>query len=439
MKKTKVLLGAILLAGSMLVHVPTGSCMSLSMEDAVNLALKNNPDVLITRLGENAASASLKQARGQNSISWKASSNLGKSQSADIGWSNSNSNRISASLPIYSGGVNQNNIKSSELGVDIARLKTLRKWETIQLDVVQAYYDVLESKKKISVYKDSVDKYSQHLLNVEQLYGAGSKARVDVLRTEVELANARQDLIKGKNSYDNNLSTLRNLIYVDSDEPLELTDDFAYIPFDGSVADCLDFALDNRKELLIDNYQVQQKELAVKNAKAGYLPTVDLSLGAGWDKQVLPDGSNHEYSASVGVSWNIFDSGVTAGKVDAAQTELEIARATLLKDKNDIDLALRKDYNSMREAEERFNSTSTAIKQAEEDFFIANEKYKAGEGIMLDIIDAQDALNTARHNYISAQYDYARYKAALESDMGGANEAAPISENKQGDEYEAKW
>ena len=49
---------------------------------------------------------------------------------------------------------------------------------------------------------------------------------------------------------------------------------------------------------------------------------------------------------------------------------------------------------------------------------------------MLDIIDAQEALSTARHNYISAQYDYARYKAAVESDMGGANEPALISENK---------
>ena len=106
--------------------------------------------------------------------------------------------------------------------------------------------------------------------------------------------------------------------------------------------------------------------------------------------------------------------------MDAAQAELKIARATLARDKNDVDLAVRKDYNSMREAEERFNSTQTAVKQAEEDFFIAQEKYKAGEGIMLDIIDAQEAL----HNYISAQYDYARYKAALESDMGMAVEYA---------------
>ena len=426
MKKANLILGALLLSGSLFSYMPSGSCMALSLDEAVDMAVKNNPDVLITQLGEEKAKAGLKQARGQNSISWTASSNFGRSDNNNLGWSNSNNNRISASLPIYSGGVHQNNIKSSELDVDIAKLQTERKWETMQLSVVQAYYDVLEAKKKIGVYEDTVNKYQQHLLNVEQLYGAGSKAKVDVLRSEVELSNARQDLIKGRNAYDNSLSTLRNLLYLDSQEPLELTEDFVYTPFAGSIGDCVDFALSNRKELLIDSYQLQQKELAVKNAKAGYLPTVDLSLGAGWNKQVLPDSDNHEYSASIGVSWNVFDSGVTAAKVDAANTELKIAQATLQKDKNDIDLSVRKDYNSMREAEERFNSTGTAVRQAEEDYFIAQEKYKAGEGIMLDIIDAQEALSTARQNYISAQYDYARYKAAVEADMGGMNEPATI-------------
>ena len=421
MKLKSLVLGGVL-AGCLLAQCTVGSCMELPLETAVQLALKNNPDVLITRLGEETARASLRQARGQNSFSWKASSSFSRSESGNSDWENGNSNKISVSLPLYSGGANQNSIKSGELGVDIARLKTERKWETTRLAVIQAYYDTLEAQKKIAVYQDTVDKYQQHLTNVEQLYGAGSKAKIDVLRSQVELSNAQQELIKGKNSYDNNLSTLRSLIYVDSSEPLELTDDFSYIAFEGDVGECLSYALDNRKEIMMDNYQLQQKELAVKTAKAGYGPTVDVSVGAGWSKQVLPDNDNHDYTASLGVSWNIFDSGITAGKVDAARAELAIAQATLAKDKNDIDLAVRKDYNSMREAEERFNSTQAAVKQAEEDFFIAQEKYKAGEGIMLDIIDAQEALSTARHNYISAQYDYARYKAALESDMGMAVE-----------------
>ena len=82
-----------------------------------------------------------------------------------------------------------------------------------------------------------------------------------------------------------------------------------------------------------------------------------------------------------------------------------------------MDLALRTAYYNMREAEKRFGSTSDAVQQAEEDYYIAKEKYRAGEGLMLDIIDAQLALSTAKLNHISAQYDYARSKAEVENIM----------------------
>ena len=72
----------------------------------------------------------------------------------------------------------------------------------------------------------------------------------------------------------------------------------------------------------------------------------------------------------------------------------------------------------MREAQRRLIATQSAVKEAEEDYYITNEKYRAGQGIMLDILDAQVALSTAQLNYISAEYDYARYKAAVENAVG---------------------
>lgn len=409
---TSAMLGCLLFSQSVI-----GRCMALSMEDAVQMALVNNPDVAITRLNEDMARAELKQQRGKNSFSVKASANFSDSDNNDNGWQYGNSNGLSASLPLFNKS-NQNGIKEGELGLDIAKLKTQRKWETMKLDVIKAYYDALEAKKQIGVYQDTVDKYAKHLTNVEQLYSAGSKAKIDVLRSQVELSNAQQSLIKGQNSYDNSLSKLHNLLYLDYNEPIELTDDFVYESFTSDVSSCVAAAMANRKELQIDKYTLQQKELAVSSAKADYYPTVNLNLNVGWNKQVVPSSDNHTYTATVGASWNIFDSGVTAGKVDKAKAELESAKLALAQDESDINLSLRQNYNSMREAEKRFKSTQDAVKEAEEDYFIANEKYRAGEGIMLDIIDAQTALATARQNHISAQYDYARYKAAVESDMG---------------------
>ena len=149
------------------------------------------------------------------------------------------------------------------------------------------------------------------------------------------------------------------------------------------------------------------------------MSSCNLSLGVNQSNQFNPSSTNdYGASATVGLSWNIFDSGVTNAQVKAAQTALDVAKLTLLKDQETVDYNLRQAYYNMREAEKRLNSTQDAVHQAEEDAFIAREKYRAGEGLMLDIIDAQEALSKARLNYISAQYDYARYKAAVENAMG---------------------
>ena len=123
-------------------------------------------------------------------------------------------------------------------------------------------------------------------------------------------------------------------------------------------------------------------------------------------------------SASVGVSWNIFDGGITRGAIEEAEAERDIALLNVKKEEESIDLNLRKAYLNMREAEQRFTSTGDAVRQAREDYHIANDRYRAGEGILLDIIDAQTALATAETNAISARYDYARYRAQVENLMG---------------------
>ncbi len=155
-----------------------------------------------------------------------------------------------------------------------------------------------------------------------------------------------------------------------------------------------------------------------------FLPSVNLTASVGWDDRVLPDDKHYNYTAGVTANWNVFDNQVTKATVKGAEATRDEAELTLLKKADDIDLEVRQAYLNMREAEKRFVSTGDAVKQAKEDYYIANAKYKAGEGLMLDIIDAQLALSTAQLNYISAQYDYVRYKAEVENVIGSSEEVA---------------
>lgn len=398
---------------------PLAQAADLSLQDAINTALARNTSLKVTQKGEDTAKYALEQAKGNNGLSVGLSDSLSTSKSKDADRQDSNTASISGKLPLYTGGKNQANIKKAKIGVESASLTTQRAQEDLKLNVIKAYYDALEAKKTVGVRQETVDKYQEHFTNVSQLYAAGSKAKIDVIRSQVELSDARQNLIKAENSYEVDLAILRNYLNIDRSEPLNLTTDFSYLAFDRDMSACLAYAYANRKDLQVDKNKLDQQEQAIKAAKAGYQPSINLSLGLSDSQRFHPSSeNNHTASASVGLDWNIFDSGVTRAQVKSAETDRDIAKLTYQQDKEQIDLAVRQAYYNMREAEKRFNSTQDAVHQAEEDAFIAREKYRAGEGLMLDIIDAQEALSTARLNHISAQYDYARYKATVENAIG---------------------
>ena len=393
--------------------------MSLTLAEAIHTALAANTGLRVTQTGERSADAALKQVRGKNSIAAEVSDTLRTSKTKDEDAQTSNSLSVSARLPLYSGGANEANIAVSELGVRAARLATERAREDLKYEVTAAYWDAVEAGKKIEVQRDTVNKYDAHLKNVTALYEAGAQAKIDVLRSSVELSNARQELTRAENAYAVNLAALRNLLNISRTEPLTLTSEVAYQPFETTMENCILYANRSRLDLAEERMKVQQKELAVESARAGKKPSVSLTLGTGLSSQFQPrHDTSTDVSASVGVSWNIFDSGVTRGAIEAAEAERDIALLTLKKAEETIDLNLRKAYLNMREAEQRFTATGDAVRQAREDAHIANERYRAGEGILLDIIDAQTALSAAETNAISARYDYARYRAQVENIMG---------------------
>ena len=423
MKKWRRKPWSLLLAGAFFCSMSSvGAAADLSLAGAVELALSQNADLKITKQAEESALASLGEAKSEKGFSVSASGGY----SVGRNWNdrgNTTSSGLNASVKgginIWDGGKASGGIDSAKIAILTARLKTARAEEKLRLSVIEAYYNALQAKKTVGVNKASVDNYQAHLTNVEQLFSAGSKARMDVLRASVELSDARQTLIKSENDYEISLAKLRNLVNMDRDEPLHLTDDAVYSPFASELSDCLAFGVENRKELWIDNYDVVRKELDIEVVKAGYTPQVDFSLSASANKDFEPaSASSRGVTAGLNMNWNIFDGDRKKTRIEAAEAALDAARLQLEKDRNDVDYDIRAAYFSMKEAENRLNSTQDAVDKAKEDYFIAREKYRAGEGIMLDVIDAQLALSKAETNHISAQYDFARGKAQVENAMG---------------------
>ena len=409
--------GAMLMA--MLFLSPSCFARDLSLEDAIGLALSGNTGLRITQKNEIAAEEAVTVAKGENGVSAKVSDNLSVSKNSNSDRSTSNGLNVSGSLPLYSGGRNQAEIYRTELALDAAGLATERERENLKSNVINAYYTALEARHTIEVRQDTVNRYQDHLNLTTSLFQAGSKARIDVIDMNVQLSNAQQDLIRAKNTYEVDLAKLRDYINIDRSEPLRLTTDFVYQPFSSSLNQAVAYAYTNRKDLLADIHKLCQYEESLKSAKSAYLPSVDLSLSAGQTNAIEPHSdSTQDIRGTVGLSWSIFDSGITRARVKSANNDIDVALLKYQKDKEAADLSVREAYHNMREAEQRFNSTGNAVRLAEENYYIAREKYRVGAGLMVDITDAQASLATARLNEISAKYDYVRYKAAVENAMG---------------------
>jgi len=399
----------------LLVRTTMGFAAPLTVEQAVNMALENHLDIKIAINSEKQAEYALQSTQGSRGISIDTSNTFYLKQ---IHYSAAtSSSAITLSLPLYSGGKNEGNIEIAKTDVTIAGLSLLKTKQDVKFKTISAYYDVVEAGKTQAVDQETVDNYLLHLEDVKAQYSAGNVAKSDVLRSEVELTNAQQTLIKAKNSYEVAVNTFKNLIRWKSPELIEFVEDFQFIPVNNTMDECVAFAVEHRPDVKKYHLAIDEAEQSINVAKAGKKPSVSLTAATGWGSSILPKDDNEVY-VGVTSSWNVFDSQVTNNKVKKARSTADTARLELTAQEESVELAVKEYYLGVREAEKRIETTQFAVHKAEEDYFIAEAKYRVGEGVILDVIDAQLALTTAKNNYIAAQYDYVTYKAKLENAMG---------------------
>ena len=399
---------------------PAAFAQNLSLGEAIEMALTRNTDLRITQKGEDKAEALLRQEKAGKRVKVSAGTTPRIGKNTDSARSLSMGLGFTATYNIYDGGKHNVNMESREIGVRSAVLTTQRQREKLKLDVTKAYYDAVAANETKTVRLETVNKYKAHLKQTSDLYGAGSKAKIDMIRADVELTNAEENLIKAANSYEIALTNLRNYINIDRNELLTLTDKFSLDPFNTQMSDCISAAFQNRKDLMTARYNLDQKELAVKAAKAAYQPTLDASVGVNPINATFEPNSSHNsgWDASLSAKWSVLDGGLIKAQVDNAIAERDEAKLNLEKQEEAVDLAVRQAYMNMREAEERLKTNRSNVTKAEEESYIEFEKYRAGAGTMLEVIDAEESLTRAKLNLILAESDYAKYCAEIENAMG---------------------
>ncbi len=404
--------------------------LELDLDETIQRALLSNPSVKIAEYNRKAAKADYSAAKSARGISISLNHSTGRGGYADnqfmgtinlgkqIG--NSHSNSVTASLPIFTGGELQGKIGQAKANYRSMLSAEEQAYIEMKETATDGYFSMLDAGNMKTLCQESVDRLQAHLDNVIAQYNVGIVARADVLRSEVELANAKQDLISAENGYDVAEATLNNIIGTPLSTTLILKDSLQYVPYENDMAYCLAYSKEHRPELKQAEYGVDAAEAALVVARSGHMPKISANASNYWggDGSNWPGDDDENWAVGITASMNIFDSGVTWSKIHAAQENLAKAKETQRQVRDAVELEVRTDYLSMREAEKRISTTQVAVAQAEEDYHIAVVRYQAGVGTNIDVMDAQVALTEAKTNYVKALYDYNTSKAALNTSMG---------------------
>ncbi len=405
---------------------PEAAAMDIDLKGAVTTAIQNNRDITIAELKRREAEADVSAVAAKKnpsvSYSWQRNQYPTQVVTTALGTQSSNhgySQGINVSWPIWTFGKVEGAIDAARYQKNIADLTVYKTEADTKLAAVQAYYQYLEAVKLAEVQAQSVTDYASHLNNVQQQFDAGIVAKLDVLSSNVSLANAKQKSIAADNTRDVAEANLNNIMRVPMNTTLNPLDkNFPEPEFDLTMEQAILMAQKYRWELVEADYGVKVAEASLRSAKAGYLPTVSVGGGYNWKEASVTAVDKDDWAVQGGLSWSLWDGGATQASVKKADAAVKTAQETLLQAREKIELEVRQDYLNVLSYKEQIRAAEASVAQAEEAYKIATVRYSSGVGINLDVLDAELALNTARTNYITALYNYNIGLATLEHAMG---------------------
>jgi outer membrane protein len=328
---------------------------------------------------------------------------------------------------VYEGGRIRSSLRTAKLTRQQAIYAYQRAIADTLTEVRVAYYDILLSAQLIVVQEASIQLLTKELEDTNRRYDAGTVPRFNVLRAEVELANARPRFIRARNTHRIAKNNLANLLGYNlprdvwEDLPLNLVGKLEEEPYPVELPSAISQALERRPELGALRKAEQLGREGVESARSGYLPSVQVFGGYGWRSSQFSEDLSRDvagWNAGAQLNWNLFDGFSSKGKVDEAKARYQKARYDLEDATRRIELEVRTAYSQFVEAREVLESQKKVLEQAEEALRLANSRADAGTGTQLDVLSAQTALTEARSTNVQALHDYAVARARLERAIG---------------------
>lgn len=333
---------------------------------------------------------------------------------------------VTITQPIFTGFYLLNKYKYAKYdeAFSKANLEVIRN--QIVTNAKIAYFNVLYNQKMLETRQLAVAQYESHLKDAQSFYQQGLIPKVDLLKSEVAYSNAKQELKQAYSNLTNAIAQLNQLL----NEPIDKNHTFE------QVVDVIDLKtpldslysqIENRPDIKALSFAIEKAKAQVGMVESSYYPQVQLRAnynrnGQNLDMNNNPYSDNSIYSLNITANWDIFDWGKTKNDVQAAKLQ-EIALQNELNNlKTQSKTQILNAYDQANVAYHNIQVARTALKEANENYKLTNERYLNQLATSTDILDARTLLTQAEANYYGSIYGYCIALENLANAVGKTDE-----------------
>jgi outer membrane protein len=441
----------------------------MSIDDCIGYAIAHNPNLFVSNERIKAAKAGIGEQRANYAPRLTAKVNYNHNSNNGTRIVNSQSNAIG-----FSAGISEMiwDFGKTTAKINMAKYDTLAAQYDYDYEILNVIYDVKINYYKILSALANLDIYEQNVriqnLNYERtkaMFDEGLKSKIDVVNAEVNLTDAKIQLVEGQNTLETALISLKNSMFfqepeeliventenfnflradykkklerVDSIKPtsnvvkknedglimlssgiehMDIIKNFEFQPLKLTKQNAVDKALELRPDLQSNIMLSKVQEESLKAIKRTYAPELTADLTWGYTKNEGSYSSPLQVGAGIGLgSINPYQ---IYYQIQEGEAYLDIANHNVNISKSDIYWEVQSNYVNMRQLERRIPLMNDKVKATLENFELADGRYSVGLNNYVELQDALANYNTSQLNFVEAVFQYNVARENLLKSMG---------------------
>jgi outer membrane protein TolC len=409
----------------------------LTIEDAVNLALKNSKNLKIAESKVYSAEAKLNETNTSLYPTLKLNSGytrLSEVEPFKINFQgrefevsptilNNYQIRFGLQYPIFTGFRLENTSKMMELNLQASEKDLESERTKLVYDVKTLYWTIKNLEATAASIKENIRQVDAHLQDIKNFYENGIATENDVLKVKVQLSNLELTKIDIENAIKLNKINLCILIGLPATTNLKLTSQVSSETKDyADLSTLLNIAYKNRPELRAMELRKEATKTSISVAKSGWYPQI--LFGANYyynrpNQRLMPAQDKFYGTWDVGITlsydiWNWMNTKYQTQQAEANYYQTDLAFQQL---KDGVTLEVSQNYFAFTKAKEKVKVAEESVQQAEENYRVTNEKFKNGLVSSSELLDAEVALLNAKISYNNSLLELELSKTRLEKSI----------------------